>query len=185
MSYCVRDMTRIRCNDTSDRAPPTPHIASDVISIHTAFCPKTIDRTNKHLRLVARVLYSNLQARISTVLTMTSNLLESNTSLTYTQPSSQPHLTHTALHKPGPNEILVRIKAAAINPVDIQLWGNPFIGWLAGEKDKGIGRDYSGEIVAAGEEVGKSQWKMGDEVFGLCNRPVRIELSSHELSTKT
>jgi NADPH:quinone reductase-like Zn-dependent oxidoreductase len=105
---------------------------------------------------------------------MASTLPESNISLTYTQPSSQPHLTHTALPKPGPNEILVKIKAAAINPVDIQLWGNPVIGWLAGKKDKGIGRDYSGEVATVGEDVGKGQWRVGDEVFGLCNRPVRV-----------
>jgi NADPH:quinone reductase-like Zn-dependent oxidoreductase len=68
---------------------------------------------------------------------------------------------------------LVKIKAAAINPVDIQLWGNPVIGWLAGKKEKGIGRDYSGEIIALGDEAQKSgKWEVGDEVFGLCNRPV-------------
>jgi NADPH:quinone reductase-like Zn-dependent oxidoreductase len=99
-------------------------------------------------------------------------LPESNTSLTYTAPSSQPHLTHNPVPKPSPKEILVKIHAAAINPVDIQLWGNPVIGWLAGSKEKGIGRDYSGEIVSVGEEC--PGWEIGDEVFGLCNRPVRF-----------
>lgn len=105
---------------------------------------------------------------------MTSPALpESNTSLTYTQPSSQPHLTHTPLQPLRPNEILVKVKAAAINPVDIQLWGNPVVGWLAGKKEKGIGRDYSGEVIAVGEEVQKSgKWAVGDEVYGLCNRAV-------------
>jgi NADPH:quinone reductase-like Zn-dependent oxidoreductase len=74
------------------------------------------------------------------------------------------------LAKPKPNQILVRIHAAAINPVDIQLWGNPLIGWLAGKKEKGIGHDYSGEIAAVGEQC--KGWEVGDEVFGLCNRPV-------------
>ncbi|KAF1843635.1 GroES-like protein [Cucurbitaria berberidis CBS 394.84] len=101
-----------------------------------------------------------------------SDLPESNTALSYTQPSSQPHLTHTPLQSPKPNELLVKIKAAAINPVDIQLWGNPVIGWLAGKKEKGIGRDYSGEVVAIGEELKRSgKWEVGDEVYGLCNRP--------------
>jgi len=100
-----------------------------------------------------------------------SNLPENNTSLTYTQPSSLPHLTHTPLPKPGPNDLLVKVHASAINPVDIQLWGNPVIGWLAGKKEKGIGRDYSGEIVAMGDEMQKSGiWNIGDEVYGLCNR---------------
>lgn len=101
-------------------------------------------------------------------------LPESNTALTYTHPSSQPHLTHTPLPQPGPQDILVKVKAAAINPVDIQLWGNPVIGWLAGNKEKGLGRDYSGEIVAVGEQVRQEgKWALGDEIFGLCNRPVR------------
>lgn len=96
---------------------------------------------------------------------------ESNTALTYTYPSSPPHLTHTPIPKPGPNDLLVKVRAAAINPVDIQLWGNPVIGWLAGKKEKGIGRDYSGEIIAVGDKFKKSsKWNVGDEVFGLCNR---------------
>ena len=98
-------------------------------------------------------------------------LPDSNTSLTYTTPSSPPHLTHTPLPLPAPNQVLVKIHAAAINPVDIQLWGNPVVGWLAGSKEKGIGRDYSGKIVAVGEEL-TGKWEVGDEVFGLCNRPV-------------
>jgi len=74
----------------------------------------------------------------------------------------------------------VKIKAAAINPVDIQLWGNPVIGWLAGKKEKGIGRDYSGEIVSMGEEASKSgKWEVGDNVFGLCNRPVSQAFAWH------
>ncbi|KAF2024682.1 GroES-like protein [Setomelanomma holmii] len=102
---------------------------------------------------------------------MAAQLPENNTSLTYTQPSSAPHLTQAPLPKPGPKDVLVKIRAAAINPVDIQLWGNPVIGWLAGKKEKGIGRDYSGEVVAIGDEVKSSgNWNVGDEVYGLCNR---------------
>lgn len=100
-------------------------------------------------------------------------LPDSNTSLTYDAPSSPPHLTHTSLPTPKPTEVLVKIHAAAINPVDIQLWGNPVIGYLAGKKEKGFGRDYAGVIVAVGSAVEKSgKWNVGDAVFGLCNRPV-------------
>jgi NADPH:quinone reductase-like Zn-dependent oxidoreductase len=99
-------------------------------------------------------------------------LPESFTSLTYTQPLSPPHLTHSHLPKPGPNDILVKIHAAAVNPCDIQLWGNPIVGWLAGKKEKGIGLDYSGEVVAIGEDLKKSRkWDVGDAVYGMCNRP--------------
>ncbi|KAF3053401.1 zinc ion binding [Didymella keratinophila] len=103
---------------------------------------------------------------------MTEQLPGSNTSLTYTTPSSPPHLTHTPISSPGPNEILVKIQAAAINPVDIQLWHNPLLGLLFGAKEKGIGRDYAGTIVALGSKLESSeQWQIGDRVFGLCNRP--------------
>ncbi|KAF2660708.1 NAD(P)-binding protein [Lophiostoma macrostomum CBS 122681] len=91
-------------------------------------------------------------------------------SLTYTQPSTPPHLLHQPLTSPGPNELLIQVKAAAINPVDLQLWGNPLIGYLAGKKEKGIGRDYSGTIVAVGEQL-KGKWEVGVDVFGLFSRP--------------
>ena len=104
--------------------------------------------------------------------TMT-QLPESNTSLTFTSPASPPHLNHTPLPTPRSNDILIKVHAAAINPVDVQLWGNPLIGYLAGHKEKGIGRDYSGTIVALGSSLeGSEKWRVGDAVFGLCNRPL-------------
>ncbi|KAF9701065.1 hypothetical protein EKO04_000630 [Ascochyta lentis] len=100
-------------------------------------------------------------------------LPDSNTSLTYTAPESPPHLSHTPLPIPGPGDLLIKIHAAAINPVDIQFWGNPLIGYVAGRKEKGIGRDYSGTIVALGSSLQDSEkWRVGDAVFGLCNRPL-------------
>lgn len=100
-----------------------------------------------------------------------SSLPETNTSLCYTHPSSPPHLVHPPLTPPGPNELLIKVHAASINPVDIQLWGNPVLGWLAGSKEKGIGRDYAGEVVGVGAGL-EGKWKEGDEVFGLFSQPV-------------
>ncbi|KAL5121120.1 hypothetical protein ACEQ8H_000971 [Pleosporales sp. CAS-2024a] len=100
-----------------------------------------------------------------------SNLPESNTSLTYTHPCTPPRLTTSPLPPCGPNHLLVKIHSAAINPVDIQLWGNPVVGWVAGSKEKGIGRDYSGTIVCIGSALQASgKWRIGDAVYGLCNR---------------
>lgn len=97
---------------------------------------------------------------------------DSNTSLVYTTPSSPPFLSHTPLPPLDPNTIQIKLHAAAINPVDIQLWGNPVVGWLTGKKEKGIGRDYSGVITAVGSAVPESTWAVGDRVFGLCQRPL-------------
>lgn len=97
---------------------------------------------------------------------------DSNTSLTFTQPSTPPHPTYTPIRSPGSNELLIKVHAAAINPVDVQIWGSPLIGWLAGNRVKGIGRDYAGEIVAVGAGL-HSKWSEGDRVFGFFMRPVR------------
>lgn len=140
-------------------------LATSIALTHSQFI-ESVCHTSRHYWIG-----KYLSNRISPNIMSSSSLPESNTSLTYTYPSSPPHLTHTPIPKPGPQDVLVRIKAAAINPVDIQLWGNPVLGWLAGKKEKGIGRDYSGEIVEVGDEVKKSgKWNVGDEVYGLCNR---------------
>ncbi|KAH8679963.1 hypothetical protein BGZ60DRAFT_503609 [Tricladium varicosporioides] len=60
------------------------------------------------------------------------------------------------------NELLIKVHAASINPVDIQLWRSGLVGVVAGEK--GMGRDYSGTIIAVGSNV--KGWNVGDEVFG-------------------
>ncbi|KAK6583412.1 hypothetical protein PZA11_004488 [Diplocarpon coronariae] len=63
---------------------------------------------------------------------------------------------------PG-NEILVKVHAASINPCDIQLWRSGLVAVVAG--DKGMGRDFSGTVVAVGESV--KGWAEGDDIFGL------------------
>lgn len=61
------------------------------------------------------------------------------------------------------NEILVKVKAASINPVDIQLWRAGFAGWVSGAK--GMGRDFSGTVVSVGTNV--KGWAEEDDIFGL------------------
>ncbi|CDO91809.1 unnamed protein product [Kluyveromyces dobzhanskii CBS 2104] len=62
-------------------------------------------------------------------------------------------------------EIVVKIHAAAFNPVDFMLhdFANK---WLVGSKTKTIGRDYAGVIVKVGKQVSK-EWAVGDKVCGL------------------
>jgi hypothetical protein len=67
---------------------------------------------------------------------------------------------------PGPaaTEIHVRVKAAALNPVDIQLMNLPVWRYIPESlvpSDKGIGEDFSGVVEAAGKH---SRFDIGDEV---------------------
>lgn len=70
----------------------------------------------------------------------------------------------------GPNEVLVEMKAVALNPVDIQTGNVPQ--WIANwvlfagmNKAKIPGNDFSGVIYKIGANVTK--YKVGDEIFGL------------------
>jgi NADPH:quinone reductase-like Zn-dependent oxidoreductase len=102
-----------------------------------------------------------------------SSVATSNKSLTFTNPSTSPHINHTLVRPPGPNELLIKVHAAAINPLDIQIWGSSLVGWFTGKKEKGIGRDYAGEIVAVGKHL-ETKWREGDKFFGLFMRPVCV-----------
>lgn len=67
----------------------------------------------------------------------------------------------------GPTTLLIRVRAAALNPVDIQLMNLPVLWslpYLSGA-EKGIGADFAGTVVAAGREA--AGFAAGDEVFGL------------------
>ncbi|MBO9614941.1 MAG: NADP-dependent oxidoreductase [Dyadobacter sp.] len=71
------------------------------------------------------------------------------------------------------NEVLVRVRAIGINPVDAFVRTHPFalemfVNPQAGETVI-IGWDISGVIEAVGRQV--TQWKPGDEVFGMVNFP--------------
>ena len=80
-------------------------------------------------------------------------------------------ITLEQVEKPVPaaDEVLVKIKAAAVNPLDWhQLRGSPYIMRLGsglGKPDAPeLGVDFAGVVEAVGEEV--TTFKPGDEVFG-------------------
>jgi NADPH:quinone reductase-like Zn-dependent oxidoreductase len=95
----------------------------------------------------------------------------SNTSLTYSSPSSTPHLTHTPLKAPSSNQVVVKVLAAAANPCDIQLWHSALVSWGRFGREGTVGWDYAGTIAAVGSNM-KGKWEVGDEVFGMCEGPV-------------
>jgi len=65
---------------------------------------------------------------------------------------------------PGPGHLLIQIRAAALNPVDIQLMNVPLNSLPYLSSPKVAGRDLSGTIIAAGEGTG---FEKADEVYGI------------------
>ncbi|GAB3536417.1 NADP-dependent oxidoreductase [Pontibacter brevis] len=71
---------------------------------------------------------------------------------------------------PQKNEVLVKVKAISINPVDTKTRdGKAFYNQLKESDDVIVGWDISGVVEAVGEEV--EYFKAGDEVFGMVNFP--------------
>jgi NADPH:quinone reductase-like Zn-dependent oxidoreductase len=68
---------------------------------------------------------------------------------------------------PRPGEVLVRVKAAGINPVDGAVRGGFYP--LLGEPPFILGWDISGTVAALGPDV--TAFKVGDEVFGMPRFP--------------
>ena len=68
------------------------------------------------------------------------------------------------------NEVLVKVKAFSINPVDVKTRsGKALYGQLKDQQPVILGWDISGEIVSSGKNVDKIE--VGDEVFGMVNFP--------------
>jgi NADPH:quinone reductase-like Zn-dependent oxidoreductase len=68
---------------------------------------------------------------------------------------------------PNDNQVLVRVRAASVNPLDLTIRGPWLIRPMTGlrkPKDTRIGVDYAGSVEAVGKNV--TQFKPGDEVFG-------------------
>ncbi len=71
--------------------------------------------------------------------------------------------------QPGPDEVLVRVVAASLNPFDLHMIsGLPLLvrtqAGLLKPKNKTPGADFAGRIEAVGSDV--TDFKPGDEVFG-------------------
>jgi NADPH:quinone reductase-like Zn-dependent oxidoreductase len=70
----------------------------------------------------------------------------------------------------GDDEVLIKVRAASINPLDAHLTRYPFLrrilSALSKQKINRPGRDVAGQVEAVGRNV--TQFKPGDAVFGLC-----------------
>jgi NADPH:quinone reductase-like Zn-dependent oxidoreductase len=71
---------------------------------------------------------------------------------------------------PNNNQVLVKVRAASINPLDLTIRGpwllRPILG-MRKPKDTRLGVDYAGTVEAVGKNV--TGFKPGDEVFGARN----------------
>jgi NADPH:quinone reductase-like Zn-dependent oxidoreductase len=72
---------------------------------------------------------------------------------------------------PADDEVLIKIRAAALNPLDYHFLRHTLlrriVAKLSKVKSLKPGRDVAGEVEAVGRNV--TQFKAGDEVFGGCN----------------
>jgi len=91
--------------------------------------------------------------------------------VTYCEYGSPEVLRLEDVEKPVPDDdpILVRVHAAAVNPLDWHFMrGTPYLGrfgmGLRKPKDTRMGVDYAGVVESVGRNV--TQFKPGDEVFG-------------------
>jgi NADPH:quinone reductase-like Zn-dependent oxidoreductase len=68
---------------------------------------------------------------------------------------------------PNDNQVLVKVRAAAVNPLDLTIRGLLLLRPLSGlrkPKDTRVGVDYAGTVERVGKNV--TNFKPGDEVFG-------------------
>lgn len=80
-------------------------------------------------------------------------------------------LQYEDVEKPTPRstQVLIRVRAAAVNPVDLEfIIGRPYIVrlLLGPRRRKRAGRDVAGEVEAVGRKV--TRFKPGQAVFGAC-----------------
>jgi len=72
---------------------------------------------------------------------------------------------------PADDEVLLKVRAASVNPLDYHFSKHPFLrpimARLTKVKTLRPGRDVAGQVEATGKNV--THFKIGDEVFGACN----------------
>lgn len=78
------------------------------------------------------------------------------------------HVVEVPRPEPGPGELLVRVKAAGINPGEAKIREGMMAERFPAAFPSGQGSDLAGVVEEAGPEV--SDWAAGDDVIGFTNR---------------
>src|SRR5271165_5044141 len=65
--------------------------------------------------------------------------------------------------EPGPGDLLVRVKAASVNPVDSKIRDGKMKPLLHYRFPLTLGNDLAGEVVAVGSQV--ARFKAGDAIY--------------------
>src|SRR3989442_1001309 len=82
----------------------------------------------------------------------------------------------------GDDEVLIKVRAAAVNPLDLLFRGTSYmvrmITGLRKPKDTRLGVDVAGQVEAVGRNV--TQFKPGDAVFGTCKGAFAEYVCAHE-----
>lgn len=68
---------------------------------------------------------------------------------------------------PGPGEVLVRVIATSVNPIDFKIRSGMLKDRMPLKLPTVLGRDVAGEVIALGPGAGK--FKIGDKVMGVVN----------------
>ncbi|MFJ6747814.1 MULTISPECIES: NADP-dependent oxidoreductase [unclassified Streptomyces] len=92
----------------------------------------------------------------------------------------QPQLMDLPQPEPGPGEVLVRLSAAGLNPIDWKIADGMFGDAMPAAFPLVLGSDGAGEVLAVG--TGVRRFTVGDAVFGQFQRPERGGGSYGELA---
>jgi NADPH:quinone reductase-like Zn-dependent oxidoreductase len=69
--------------------------------------------------------------------------------------------------QPGPRDVLVRVAAASVNPIDWKMRQGMLRGAMTLRMPYVLGRDFSGTVIGAGPEA--TDFAAGDEVYGVAD----------------
>src|SRR5215208_6350253 len=90
--------------------------------------------------------------------------METMRAITLESFESDPTLQEIPTPQIAPNEVLVRVRASSVNPVDNAIAAGMMRGMVEHEFPVVLGRDYAGVVEQAGSDV--TRYAEGEEVYG-------------------